>query len=146
MTATRACRRSQRGQTSVFMALFISSLIMLFAFTVNIGMLVHAKINLQNAADAAAWAGAAVQARQLTKVAHLNYEIRRAVKEFSYLFAVKGSQAQACYPQLPVGQSQDSRCLAPSPRYSFAIWDPRNEPDANEDQNEFYIPTMCMIY
>ncbi len=128
------------------MALFISSLIMLFAFTVNVGMLVHAKINLQNAADAAAYAGAAVQARQLTSVAYLNYEIRRAVKEFSYLFAVKGSQALSCFPQEPVGQSVDSRCYQGHPRFNFAIWDPRNSPADNENQDEFYIPTMCMVY
>ena len=40
----------------------------LFAFVVNLGMLVSAKIALQNAADLAAIAGAATQARQMTAI------------------------------------------------------------------------------
>ena len=72
--------RNQKGQTSLFMALFIFTMIIMFAFTTNIGMLVHAKINLQNAADAAAYSGAAVQARQLTAAGYLNWEMRRALK------------------------------------------------------------------
>src|SRR3989344_8669644 len=92
-------KNSESGQATIFMALFMSTMILLFAFTTNIGMLVHAKINLQNAADAAAYAGAAVQARQLTHAAYINYEMRRALKEFLYLYMVRGSLAQTCYPQ-----------------------------------------------
>ena len=37
-----------------------------FAFVINVGLFVKAKINLQNATDASAFEGAAVQARQMT--------------------------------------------------------------------------------
>ena len=62
---------------SVMMATFI----LFFAFVINTGMLVNAKINLQNAADLAAYAGASVQARQLTHISYLNYEMRRQWKK-----------------------------------------------------------------
>ena len=84
MPFSKRVSRNERGQAAIFMALFFSTMILLFAFTTNVGMLVHAKINLQNAADAAAYAGAAVQARQLTAAAYLNWEMRRALKEFLF--------------------------------------------------------------
>jgi Flp pilus assembly protein TadG len=37
--------------------MMVLTFLLFFAFVVNVGMLVHAKINLQNAADLAAYAG-----------------------------------------------------------------------------------------
>lgn len=141
-------KRKDSGQTSIFLALFLATMMMLFAFTTNIGMLVHAKINLQNAADAAAYAGAAVQARQLTNVAYLNWEMHRAVKEFMYYYAVSGNEAQTCFPFNASGQ-RVGICPArpPSERYSFAIHDPR---DIGRSSVEFYdsplVPTVCKVF
>src|SRR3989344_2842109 len=98
-------KNSESGQATIFMALFMSTMILLFAFTTNIGMLVHAKINLQNAADAAAYAGAAVQARQLTSVGYLNWEMRRALKNFLYYYTVRSQYAaMPCFPASASGQ------------------------------------------
>jgi len=62
---------------------------LLVAMVVNISFLVTAKINLQNATDLAAYAGAAQQARYLTEIGKWNYEMRRNYKAmvFDYLIA-----------------------------------------------------------
>jgi hypothetical protein len=71
----------------------------LFAFSINVGMLVHSKIALQNAADLAAYAGASTQARQLTEISHLNYYMRQVYKKFIFRYYVLGNIAQKCFPR-----------------------------------------------
>ncbi len=73
--------------------------LLFFAFVINVGMLVNAKINLQNAADMAAYSGAAVQARQLTHISYLNYELRRQYKKFLFRYYVMGNLAQYAQPK-----------------------------------------------
>lgn len=60
---------------------------------INIGLFVKAKINLQNSVDAAAYAGASVQARQLTKIAYLNWEMRNTFKEWMFKYYVLGNMS-----------------------------------------------------
>ncbi len=72
-------------------AMMMVTFLLLFAFVVNTGMLVHAKINLQNAADLAAYSGASVQARQLNAISFLNYEMRRAYKKFLFRYYIIGN-------------------------------------------------------
>ena len=50
---------------------------------VDFGHLVNNKINLQNAADAAAYAGAAWQARALSNLGQMNYYLRQNLKELA---------------------------------------------------------------
>ena len=57
---------------------------LLLALTVNIGIYIHDKINLQNAADAGSYAGASEQARILQEIGYANYEIRQLYKRFVY--------------------------------------------------------------
>lgn len=130
------------------MALFIFTMITMFAFTTNIGMLVHAKINLQNAADAAAYAGAAVQARQLTAAAYLNWEMRRAVKEFQFYYGVRGQYAAIpCFPSDSFGQPRPGIGCPPNGdgngRYDYRIFDPREN---NNDAGSDFLPTVCIIF
>ena len=66
-------------------------MITIIAFVINIGLFVKAKINLQNATDAAAFAGASVQSRQLSKIAYLNWEMRNVYKEWLYKYYVVGN-------------------------------------------------------
>lgn len=152
-TSASEKRNLQSGQASIFMALFIATMMVLFAFTTNVGMIVHAKINLQNAADAASFAGAAVQARQLTSVAYLNWEMRRALKQFLYYYFVKGTNAQTCFPYNSNGdrvrlsdKGQSCEQRPPDRRYSFAIFDPRTTPEFNERYDEDMMPTVCVIF
>lgn len=85
--------RNIKGQVSIFFATTVVVLITFIAFIVNIGLFVKAKINLQNAVDAAAWSGAAVQARQLTNIAYLNWEMRNIYKEWLFKYYVLGNSS-----------------------------------------------------
>ncbi len=65
----------------------------MLAFIINVGLFVKAKINLQNAVDAAAFSGAATQARQLTNIAYVNWEMRNTYKEWMFKYYVLGQMA-----------------------------------------------------
>lgn len=109
---TRAVRSPrERGQISILLGMMMMTFILFFAFVVNVGMLVNAKINLQNAADLAAYAGAATQARQLTQISYLNYEMRRQYKKFLFRYYVMGNMAQKTHPR---GASGGTRMWSPS--------------------------------
>lgn len=84
-------RTHEQGQISIFFSASLIVLISIIAFVINIGLFVKAKINLQNATDAAAFSGAAVQARQLSKIAYLNWEMRNIYKEWMYKYYVIGN-------------------------------------------------------
>ena len=85
--------KNARGQISIFFATTVLVLITFIAFIVNIGVFVKAKMNLQNAVDAAAFAGASVQARQLTNIGYLNWEMRNVYKEWMFKYYVLGNIA-----------------------------------------------------
>ncbi len=89
------------GQASIMIGMMLMTFLLFFVFVLNTGMLVNAKINLQNAADLAAYAGAATQARQLNQIAYLNYEMRRQYKKFLFRYYVMGGQAERTHPQTP---------------------------------------------
>src|SRR6476469_1069764 len=93
--------QSERGQISIMIGIMMTTFLLFFAFVINTGMLINAKINLQNAADLAAFAGASVQARQLTHISYLNYEMRRQYKKFLFRYYVLGNLAQKTHPGNP---------------------------------------------
>jgi hypothetical protein len=80
----------RKGQVSIFFSTTVVVMITFIAFIINIGMFVKAKINLQNATDAAAYAGASVQARQLTNISYMNWEMRNVYKEWMFKYYVLG--------------------------------------------------------
>src|ERR1700741_2233855 len=82
--------------------MIIMTFVLFFAFVINTGMLVNARINIQNAADLAAYAGAAVQARQLTHISYLNYEMRRQWKKFLFRVYVIGNMAHPSFVNMPL--------------------------------------------
>ena len=73
-----------KGQISILMALIFPILFIFFAMTINIGLLVHDKINLQNSVDLAAYYGATKQAEILNAIAHINYQMRQNWKLLSF--------------------------------------------------------------
>jgi hypothetical protein len=97
-----------KGQMSIFFATTVLALITFIAFIVNIGVFVKSKINLQNAVDAAAWSGAAVQARQLTNIAYMNWEMRNTYKEWMFKYYVLGNLSLDVIASGP-GASSDFR-------------------------------------
>ena len=99
LSVHRKTSSNRGGQISVMISVMMSTFILLFVFVVNTGMLVNAKINLQNAADLAAYAGAGVQARQLTHISYLNYEMRRQWKKFLFRIYVLGNMSKDSFPK-----------------------------------------------
>ncbi len=81
----------EAGQLSIFLGMVLVVVTTFIAFVVNVGLFVKAKINLQNSVDAAAFAGASVQARQLTNIGYLNWEMRNTYKEWLFKYYVLGN-------------------------------------------------------
>jgi hypothetical protein len=81
----------EAGQLSIFLGVVLLVVTTFVAFVINVGLFVKAKINLQNSVDAAAYAGAAVQARQLTNIGYLNWEIRNTYKEWLFKYYILGN-------------------------------------------------------
>jgi hypothetical protein len=131
-------RKGREGQISILVGTMMLTFLLFFAFVINVGMLVNAKINLQNAADMAAYAGAAVQARQLNAISYLNYEMRRAYKKFIFRYYVIGNMAQMSHPPQP----------QPGPRQwmpNGKIGQSRGQKNSRgEDIVDYQVPTTCI--
>lgn len=84
----------QSGQVALFVALIFQVLFVFFAMVINVGLLVHHKINLQNSVDLAAYYGAARQAEMMNAVSHVNYQIRQAYKLLMFRYHQVGSAGE----------------------------------------------------
>ncbi len=91
-------KSGREGQAAILLAIMVSSFLMFFMFAVNTGLLINAKISVQTAADAAAYAGAAVQARQMNAISYLNYDMRRQFKKFMFRYAYQSSLGNPRFP------------------------------------------------
>jgi hypothetical protein len=123
-------RLGESGQSTLFVGMSLGLFVVFFAFVINIGMLVNAKINLQNAADLAAYAGASVQARQLNHIGWLNYEMRRALKKYLFRYYVIGNIAMEPFPRTD-----------PGPPGGPPRWAPRLNASP-----EYKVPVVCIIF
>lgn len=113
------------GQISILMALIFPVLFVFFAMTINIGLVVHDKINLQNSTDLAAYYAAQKQAEILNTIAHLNYQIRQNWKLLSFRIRAFGS--------LGLGSHRTPHLLHPF----------RSSITADEYEWDGDIPTVC---
>lgn len=95
--------RSERGQIAIFIALIFQVLFVFFAMIVNIGLIVHDKINLQNSVDLAAYYAAQRQAEILNAIAHQNYQIRQAWKLLAFRVRVLGDLGYSGHPMKDYG-------------------------------------------
>lgn len=86
--------KNAKGQVAVFIALLFQVLFLFFAIVVNVGLLVHHKINLQNSVDLAAYYGAMKQAEMLNAMAHINYQIRQSYKLMTWRYRVLGTAGE----------------------------------------------------
>lgn len=84
-------RAHARGQMAIFIALIFQVLFVLFAMAINVALVVHDKINLQNAVDLAAYYAAERQAEILNVIAHENYMIRQSWKLLAWRYRVLGA-------------------------------------------------------
>ena len=129
-------RKSNRGQISIFFAITLTLLITVVAFVVNIGIFVKSKINLQNAVDAAAWAGAAVQARQLTNIAYVNWEMRNTYKEWMFKYYILGQISNSNTDIAGFGDPNDQRIDYRLQKFQAS------EPTSDE----YNIPSICIKF
>jgi hypothetical protein len=90
--------RKQHGQMTIFIAFIFQVLFVFFAMTINVGMMVHDKINLQNSVDLAAYYGAQRQAEVLNVIAHTNYQIRQSWKLLAWRIRAMGDIARSGHP------------------------------------------------
>lgn len=136
----------QSGQITIFFATSLVILITILAFVVNIGLFVKAKINLQNATDASAYAGAAVQSQQLTRIAYLNWEMRNVFKEWMFKYYVLGN--------LNVGKWRGTPGVPPTPGLGTFPdgMDFRMETATDVDdttsigKDEYNFPSVCIHF
>lgn len=134
--------KNQRGYMAVFIALIFQVLFVFFAMVVNIGLMIHDKINLQNSADLAAYYAAGKQAEMLNAIAHSNYQIRQSWKLLAWRIRVLGNMAAHGHPMLsgptegyndnaatdrPINSSYPLVCTA------FAWWGDLNQNDTNQN-------------
>jgi len=91
--------KNARGQVAVLFALIFTFMFVLFAFVVDFGHLIHTKMNLQIAADSAAYAGAAWQARLLNQMGAVNYHMRQDYKEMVMRFQVTHTRHNRNFPR-----------------------------------------------
>ncbi len=130
-----ALQKNEQGQISIFFSASLVVMITIIAFVINIGLFVKAKINLQNATDAAAYAGASVQARQLTKIAYLNWEMRNIYKEWMYKYYVIGNL------NIPDVENPDA---SSGPDMKFKLMPDNNVLTGVVTPDLFNIPAVCI--
>jgi len=84
-------RRNQKGQVAIFVALIFQVVFIFFAILINIGLLVHHKINLQQSTDLAAYYGAMKQSELMNAIAHVNFQMRQAWKLLTWRYRIVGT-------------------------------------------------------
>ncbi|MBY0383872.1 Tad domain-containing protein, partial [bacterium] len=75
---SRSILKNQNGQMALFLVLIFQVLFVFFAMSINVGLVVFDKINLQNSTDIAAYYAAQKQSEMLNQIAHINYQLRQA--------------------------------------------------------------------
>ncbi len=115
---------NQKGQMAIFIAIIFQVLFVLFAMSINVALVVHDKVNLQNATDLAAYYAAQKQAELLNVMAHQNYQIRQSWKLLSWRYRFLGQfgiggedySATKSHPARRVANFVDENIFIPNPR------------------------------
>lgn len=89
--------RDEEGQSLVFGAITAFTLVAFVALSFNVGMVISKRVRAQNAADAAAYSGALVEANSLSAIAWLNdgmaytyYKLMRITVDYVVFDTLKG--------------------------------------------------------
>lgn len=138
----------ERGQISIFFSTSVIVMITMMAFIINIGIFVKAKINLQNATDAAAYAGASVQARQLTNIGYMNWAMRNVFKEWMFKYYVLGGLNLEGVTEVAPPQINGAGCLPKTlgdkMDFTMACYNRTAATGGGEDQYNF--PSTCIDF
>jgi|GEM_PF-2541926 len=130
--------RNERGQSMVLVAIMIMSFLMFFTFALNTGLLIHAKITVQSAADAAAYAGAATQGRYLNAISFLNYDMRRQYKKFLFRNFFVGAIGSPRFPNDPLtGAPVSGGGPYPFPKLDYSS-------GGAASANNLLVPVICI--
>ncbi|XGC80736.1 Tad domain-containing protein [Bdellovibrio bacteriovorus] len=123
---------NQKGQVALFVALIFQVLFLFFAMVINVGLLVHHKINLQNSVDLAAYYGAMKQAEGMNTIAHVNYQIRQSWKLLAWRYRMLGTAGD--FSEHPFDKI--SKGLKGN-----------DDDDINAAKTDFYdAPSFCITY
>ncbi len=122
---------------AIFIALIFQVLFLFFAMIINVGLLVHHKINLQNSVDLAAYYGAMKQAEMMNAVGHVNYQIRQSWKLLSWRYRQIGTAGDYdTHPYNKIQREIRSDDIEGLPKYS-----------AGSTEQEYYdAPAFCITY
>lgn len=120
---------------AIFVALFFQVIFVFFAMAINIGLVVHDKINLQNSVDLAAYYGAMKQAEVLNQIAHINYQMRQNYKLFVWRYRVLGTLGNKNHPLMWLNAGNQN--LWPD----NPSWRRTSTVSANE-----ILPTVCVAH
>lgn len=129
--------KNRKGQVALFVALIFQVLFLFFAMVINVGLLVHHKINLQNSVDLAAYYGAAKQAEDLNAIGHMNYQIRQSWKLLAWRYRMLGSAGE--YNVHPYQK-------VPSPHLDTAAAIETVSTSGDDLQNMEDGPAFCITY
>lgn len=131
--------RNRRGQVAIFIALLFQVLFLFFAMIVNVGLLVHHKINLQNSVDIAAYYGAMKQAEVLNAISHVNYQIRQSWKLLVWRHRVLGSAgADTNFAILPLEKLANGAVNE--------VPAANSDNDTNQYGRLYRLPRFCIAY
>lgn len=128
--------RNRKGQVALFVALIFQILFLFFAMVINVGLLVHHKINLQNSVDLAAYYGAMKQAENMNALGHINYQIRQSWKLLAWRYRTIGTAGD--FSEHPLDKRNKSLALYPGRA---------DTDDINAQAQDFYdAPAFCATY
>ncbi len=156
----RKKKLNEKGQVAIFVALIFQLLFLFFAMIINVGLLIHHKINLQNSVDLAAYYGAMKQGESLNAIGHINYQIRQSWKLLSWRYRQLGTAGNFSVhpfnkPNVEICKAADCSAEAVSPDPQFKLFYeapafcityvpfrpmPKNENTCRESENGRKIP------
>lgn len=126
-----------KGQVALFVALIFQVLFLFFAMIVNVGLVVHHKINLQSSVDMAAYYGAMKQAELLNSIGHINYQMRQSWKLLAWRYRVLGTAGDKQYH--PYDHEHGAFRSGMDIEYS-------NDPLSDPNRGNFLRPPFCITY
>lgn len=121
----------QSGQVALFVALIFQVLFVFFAMVINVGLIVHHKINLQNSVDLAAYYGAMKQAEMMNAIGHVNYQIRQSYKLLMFRYYQLGLAGDETNHPIRTGNESDT--IKSPLRPGFCITYPPNSVTAADE-------------
>ncbi len=129
---------NEKGQVAIFVALIFQLLFLFFAMIINVGLLIHHKINLQNSVDLAAYYGAMKQGESLNAIGHINYQIRQSWKLLSWRYRQLGTAGNFS-PAHPFDKPNIEICKAANCSAEAVL--------PNDQYKIFYdSPAFCITY